>query len=353
MGVTTAAVNPNESQFTQVGNRDPNGQQYGVLSTDLIGFWGATPIVQPPSQGSVQGASGTVTVYSVTVTATSVAPNTTAEQTFTVTGAATGQVVTVTKPTTDAGIAIVGARVSATNTVGITYANDTAATVTPTAGQTYVFDVIPAPMTISATLTPAAVQPNAFAEQQFTVNGLAANAPVIVNKPTAQAGLGIVDARMVSAGVVGITFANFTAATITPTAGESYLFFASPSISLAQVMRSFTAALTPVSVAANTTAEQTFTVPGLPASSQVVVNKPTVTAGLGIGGARVSAANTLAINFINNTASAIVPPAETYTIASFPAASAAAGSSTAYNAQAGGGSADHAALVSAGIIGAP
>lgn len=353
MGIATATVNPINASASQIGGNDPSGEVFSSLATTPIGFFGTTPIVQPASQGANTGIPGTVTEYSVTVTATSVAPNTTAEQTFTVTGVATGQVVTVTKPTVDAGIGIVGARVSATNSVAITYANDTAATITPTATQTYLFNVIPASMCITATLTPAAVAPNTMYEQQFTVGGLAANAPVIVNKPTAQAGLGIVDARMVSAGVVGITFANFTAATITPTAGESYAFFAAPSIKIADVMRSLAVTLTPVSVAANTTAEQTFTVTGLPANSQVVVNKPSVTPGLGLGGARVSALNTLALNYVNNTASAITPPAETYVIASFPAAAAAAGSSNAYNAQAGGGSADHNALVGLGLVAAP
>lgn len=353
MGIAVATVNPINNPNTQLGPSDPVGTQVGGPVAGPLGFFGVTPVPQPAGQGSLEAIPGTVTVYATTVTATSVAPNTTAEQTFTVTGVATGQVVAVTKPTTNAGLGIVGMRVSATNTVGITYANDTAATITPTAAETYVFDVIPVAMTISATLTPAAVAPNTMIEQQFAVNGLPANSPLIVNKPTAQAGLGIVNARMVSAGVVGIDFANFTAATITPTAGESYLFFSAPDLSLAAVMRSLSVTLTPVSVAANTTAEQTFTVVGLPASSQVVVNKPSVTPGLGIGNARVSALNTLAIDFINNTAAAIVPPSEVYIIASFPGVAPAAASSTAYNAEVGGGVADHAALVALGLVGAP
>jgi len=68
------------------------------------------------------------------------------------------------------------------------------------------------------------------------------------------------------------------------------------------------------SVAANTTAEQTFTVTGLTTDMMVFVNKPSVSAGLGICNARVSAANTLAITFNNNTAAPIDPAAETYLI---------------------------------------
>lgn len=74
------------------------------------------------------------------------------------------------------------------------------------------------------------------------------------------------------------------------------------------------AALTPSAVSANTTAEQTFTVTGLAVGDMVAgINKPTTQAGLGIVGSRVSAANTLAITFSNNTAGSITPTAgETY-----------------------------------------
>lgn len=74
--------------------------------------------------------------------------------------------------------------------------------------------------------------------------------------------------------------------------------------------------LSPTQVAANTTAEQTFTVPGLRASDVLVdVNKPTQQAGLGICGIRASAENTMAVTFINATAAAITPTAsETYKV---------------------------------------
>ncbi|MBY4730745.1 hypothetical protein K6V90_09395 [Cupriavidus pauculus] len=74
-------------------------------------------------------------------------------------------------------------------------------------------------------------------------------------------------------------------------------------------------ALSPAQVAANTTAEQTFTVPGLKVGDFVDINKPTAQAGLGIAAVRVSAANTLAVSFSNNTASPITPTAaETYLV---------------------------------------
>lgn len=67
--------------------------------------------------------------------------------------------------------------------------------------------------------------------------------------------------------------------------------------------------LSPAIVAANTTAEQTFTVRGLVTTDLVNVTKPTAQAGLGICGARISAADTLAITFNNNTAAGITPTA--------------------------------------------
>lgn len=74
----------------------------------------------------------------------------------------------------------------------------------------------------------------------------------------------------------------------------------------------------PASVAANTSAEQTFTMPGLLTSDVVFnVTKPTLTAGLDIGNVRITAANTVGITFQNSTASPINPPNETYTFLVF------------------------------------
>ncbi len=76
----------------------------------------------------------------------------------------------------------------------------------------------------AVTLSPASVGANTTAEQIFAVTGvLATDVVMAINKPTAQAGLGIVGMRVSSAGNVGITFANVTASPIVPTASESYL----------------------------------------------------------------------------------------------------------------------------------
>jgi hypothetical protein len=74
----------------------------------------------------------------------------------------------------------------------------------------------------SATLTPAAVAANTTAEQTFPLAGVAVGDVVWVTKPSAQAGLGVVNVRVSAAGTLAITFSNNTAAAITPTAGETY-----------------------------------------------------------------------------------------------------------------------------------
>ena len=67
----------------------------------------------------------------------------------------------------------------------------------------------------------------------------------------------------------------------------------------------------PASVAANTSVEQTVSVPGVVANQDFVleVMKPTAQAGLSIAGARVSAADTVSVLFVNSTAAPIVPTA--------------------------------------------
>lgn len=76
---------------------------------------------------------------------------------------------------------------------------------------------------LSVTLSPASVANATSAEQTFTMTGLLTTDFVSVNKPTAQAGLGIVGTRVSAADTLAITFGNFTAATITPTASEVYV----------------------------------------------------------------------------------------------------------------------------------
>lgn len=86
----------------------------------------------------------------------------------------------------------------------------------------YVLGNIVKEAVISVTLSPALIVLNTTAEQTFTVNGLKTGDWVCVNKPTAQAGLGIVGCRVSAANTLGITFSNNTGSSITPTAAQVY-----------------------------------------------------------------------------------------------------------------------------------
>lgn len=73
--------------------------------------------------------------------------------------------------------------------------------------------------------------------------------------------------------------------------------------------------LTPIAVAGATAAEQSFTVLGLLVGDFVEVNfNGAQTAGIGIGNTRVSAVNTLTVEFTNSTAGSLTPAAGTYLV---------------------------------------
>lgn len=90
------------------------------------------------SSGIIQGNTKGAYVVKATWTPTSVSTITTAEQTVTVPGAVLGDGVVVTPPGHQAGVAAAAARVTAADTVGVTFVNPTAGSVTPTAGD-YIF----------------------------------------------------------------------------------------------------------------------------------------------------------------------------------------------------------------------
>ncbi len=77
----------------------------------------------------------------------------------------------------------------------------------------------------SITLSPVSVANATSAEQTFdaTAIGLTTSDVVLVQKPTAQAGLGIGGSRVSASNVLAVTFMNTTSATIPPTASQSYL----------------------------------------------------------------------------------------------------------------------------------
>lgn len=80
---------------------------------------------------------------------------------------------------------------------------------------------------------------------------------------------------------------------------------------IGNVVHCLVAEITPTwqEVSANTTEELTTTVAGLLTTDFVEVSKPTHQAGVGVVNARVSAADTLAVTFMNATGSGITPTA--------------------------------------------
>jgi len=83
-------------------------------------------------------------------------------------------------------------------------------------------------------------------------------------------------------------------------------------------IRYYAPTLNPSNVPAASTSEQTFTVNGLTTDDTVIVNKPSLTNGCGMIGARVSAANTLAISWVNVLGIlGCDPPSEVYKVMAF------------------------------------
>ena len=71
----------------------------------------------------------------------------------------------------------------------------------------------------------------------------------------------------------------------------------------------------PATMAANTTVESTYSVPGICVGDFIEINKPSHTTGLSIGNVRASAANQIAIQWVNSTTGTITnTPNELYLI---------------------------------------
>jgi hypothetical protein len=259
------------------------------------------------------------------LTPASVASNTAAEQIFAsqFTGLRSGELVQVMKPVNQLGLEIAGCRVVGNNSLGITFMNVTAGPLTPTAAETYTvislggIDAVNNEVLYQITGSPSSVATTTTANRSLAVSNVGVTDTVIgVSKPTVQAGLITGGANVSAAGVIGVSFANTTAGFLTPTASEVYSA-AIRRVNPVAPLVIYSQTLTPASVAANTTAEQSFTVTGLLATTPVWVNKATPVPGLGIVGCRVTGANNVGITFANPTGTVITPAADTFVIGNF------------------------------------
>lgn len=79
---------------------------------------------------------------------------------------------------------------------------------------------------VSVVASPVSVAANTTAAQSIPVPGVDPLTDFVlwVTKPTEQAGLGVVGARVSTRGGVSVVFVNATAAPIVPTASEQYTF---------------------------------------------------------------------------------------------------------------------------------
>jgi len=113
-------------------------------------------------------------------------------------------------------------------------------------------------VTYQENLSPALIAAITAAEQALTVGTTAGNGPATtdflaaINKPTAQAGIGIHKGRISAANTLQFTFSNTTAGNLTPTANEVY------NVVVLRGMPVHTESLTPGIVPANSTNETIF-----------------------------------------------------------------------------------------------
>lgn len=79
-------------------------------------------------------------------------------------------------------------------------------------------------------------------------------------------------------------------------------------------VRTYSVTWSPAATAANSAVEQTVAVTGLSTQDIVCVSPPGHTAGIGLAGARASAADTLAVVFVNPTAGSKTAPSGDYLV---------------------------------------
>lgn len=319
------------SAARQLSDGNSQGTLLGRAISDLIGFFGASPVAQVPdnSQAAIaRGQSaGVIVTYSTTQSPTAVTPNTTVASALTVqsgTGAimlpAAGDLHYLNKPTAQAGLGMGNAYVSSANTLNVSFSNFTAGSLTPTASEVYKVVGLRGVPTISAVLSPTAVGAGVTMEQQFAVVGLPAGTLVQVSKPSNQAGLDIAGCRVISNNVLGITFANPTASTITPTAAETYTVYALNGIDAvnSEVMYGFNVGTVGAIGAGLVVSGGSTTLTGMLATDQVVgVSKPTSGAAatnVAYPALGIPTANTLTLYFAGIGTGSTPTAAEVYAI---------------------------------------
>ncbi len=314
----------------QLSDGNTAGTVLGQSLNDLIGFYGVTsPTSQPLGQAQIalsRGVASGVLVQAVTSQSpASVSQNTQFDQQLILyVQASTGSgaraydigatdFLIVNKPTQQAGLGVGNVRASAAGFAGVSFFNDTAAAVLPTAGEAYQFVCLKGQTFITAVLTPAAVATSTTVEQLFTVPGIRVGETIAVNKPTKGNGVDIVNVRVAGPNQVGITFANFGAGAgtnaISPTAGETYTFWQTAGLDAFNNFIQGAVQCGSIPVGSLTPSQYTANMvscAGAAIGDMVVgVSKATVQATVGVVGGFVSVANQLSVTFLNPGAAAV------------------------------------------------
>jgi len=318
------ANKPSAQSNIGIGNIRPHGATAGQVIIQYItsGTGTSTPTAAEAYTMAVfKGIASTVTLSPVAV-----APNACVEQTFNVTGISVGQIVSVTKPSEQQGLCIAGVRAAGNNLLGITFLNVSSVALTPAASEAYTYvatagygansNLMLYGVNIGASVSVsvgATTQSWGVQELGITVSTVATSDILLsVSKPVMQQAIALIGGKVSAANSIGLAFASGAVTGVTPTVSENYsalVFRPNPQPPL--VLLSVTT--TPSAIGGNQTAEQAFTVTPIALGSVVWVNKPTNTNGIGILGARVSAAGVVAIQFVNSLISTTVtPPSEVY-----------------------------------------
>jgi len=237
-----------------------------------------------------------------------------------------GMLALASKPTFQANLGLGTCRVINNNQVGVTLFTTGAANVTPTANETWSFLALNEIPAMSSIIGISANQANLTAAAANTTGVTALATPGIVVQDTVISASSLT-AQANVAFTPGVTAANsFSLTAYAGIAGatpaNTIYNYTVNKINVPSPLQLTQFTITPTSVAAASVAEQIFTLPSnvtLTANSTVVVNKPSFTPGITVQPqARANSTSTVGITFINHTAGAIIPPAESYLIANFP-----------------------------------
>ena len=232
-------------EYEQMTYNAPDGAQAGRTSQEKVAFYGATPVAQRASALqqiiSVSSVAGSIVSFMTFSTMPQngvaiggrVTAGRVSSQLFTCTfapsGLSTADLLIVNKqvPILQAGIGNVRVSAatvtSASTEIGIQLhlicaGNSGSVTTATFVGDKYLFTALKGSGFVnSVTLSPgASVPPQNTAEFQFTVTGLATGMVVPISRATDQDNLAVVNARVVSNNVLGLTYLNSGNTALTP-----------------------------------------------------------------------------------------------------------------------------------------